>query len=45
MPQIHVVERDYKTIYDKMTALGPNAGKQPIGTKGISWSAEKSMSN
>ena len=25
MPQIHVVERDYKTIYDKMTALGPNA--------------------
>lgn len=24
-----------------MTALGPNAGKQPIGTKGISWSAEK----
>ncbi|ONG81184.1 nitrate reductase subunit alpha [Bacillus cereus] len=41
MPQIHVVERDYKTIYDKMTALGPNAGKQPIGTKGISWSAEK----
>ena len=25
MPQIHVVERDYKTIYDKMTSLGPNA--------------------
>ncbi|WP_179194378.1 molybdopterin-dependent oxidoreductase, partial [Bacillus sp. S1-R2T1-FB] len=28
MPQIHVVERDYKTIYDKMPELGPNAGKQ-----------------
>lgn len=38
MPIVNVVERDYKQIYDKMTALGPNA--TGVGTKGISWSAE-----
>lgn len=41
MPQIHVVERDYKDVYDKMVALGPNIGKQPFGGKGISWEMEK----
>lgn len=40
MPQIHVVERDYKLIYEKMISLGPNVKNAPIGTKGISWSAE-----
>ncbi|MEQ6376907.1 nitrate reductase subunit alpha [Bacillaceae bacterium S4-13-56] len=37
MPQIHVVERDYKLIYDKMTALGPNIANQPYGIKGMNW--------
>ncbi|MCM3567761.1 nitrate reductase subunit alpha [Neobacillus mesonae] len=40
MPQIHVVERDYKLIYDKMTSLGPGVKNSPFGIKGISWSAE-----
>jgi nitrate reductase / nitrite oxidoreductase, alpha subunit len=40
MPKINVVERDYKRIYDKMISLGPNVKNSPIGTKGISWSAE-----
>jgi len=40
MPIVNVVERDYKLIYEKMVALGPNVKNQPIGTKGISWSAE-----
>ncbi|MEG7283062.1 nitrate reductase subunit alpha [Bacillus sp. 0909A] len=38
MPNIQVVERDYKQIYHKMTALGPNAALKPSGTKGMSWS-------
>jgi nitrate reductase alpha subunit len=37
MPQIHVVERDYSQIYDKMTSLGPNIVKQPFGGNGINW--------
>lgn len=41
MPKIHIVERDYGTIYDKMIALGPNVKDKPIGVKGISWSAEE----
>ncbi|KYC92077.1 nitrate reductase subunit alpha [Heyndrickxia coagulans] len=41
MPQIHVVERDFTKIYEKMTALGPNVIKKPYGTKGISWSVEE----
>ncbi|MFB5166341.1 nitrate reductase subunit alpha [Geobacillus sp. NFOSA3] len=40
MPNIHVVERDYTLIYDKMISLGPNVAKQPMGTKGIAWSAK-----
>ncbi|MCY8690553.1 nitrate reductase subunit alpha [Bacillus spizizenii] len=38
MPNIQVVERDYKRIFHKMTALGPHAGLKPSGTKGMSWS-------
>lgn len=38
MPQIHVIERDYSLIAEKMTALGANTVN--IGTKGIAWSAE-----
>lgn len=40
MPNIHVVEHDYTLIYEKMIALGPNVAKQPIGIKGIAWSAQ-----
>lgn len=39
MPQIHVIERDYKRIYEKFISLGPNVTKS-FGVKGISWSAE-----
>ena len=45
MPQIHVVERDYKTIYDKMTALGPNAGNNRLVRKEFLGRQKKSMSN
>lgn len=38
MPQIHVVERDYRLIYDKMISLGPNVKK--LGANGINWSVE-----
>lgn len=41
MPQIHVVERDYTQLFDKMTALGPNIAKLPYGIKGINWSAKE----
>ncbi|MDQ0339083.1 nitrate reductase alpha subunit [Caldalkalibacillus uzonensis] len=41
MPQIHVVERDYTQIYDKMTTLGPNIADKPYGIKGINWSAKE----
>lgn len=40
MPQIHVVERDYRQVYDKMNALGPNVETKPLGANGISWSAK-----
>jgi nitrate reductase alpha subunit len=40
MPKIHIVERDYGAVYEKMIALGPNARNLPLGVKGISWSAE-----
>ncbi|MEC1739370.1 nitrate reductase subunit alpha [Schinkia azotoformans] len=39
MPQIHVVERDYKLIFDKWVSIGPNVKNSPHGIKGISWSA------
>jgi nitrate reductase / nitrite oxidoreductase, alpha subunit len=38
MPHIHVVERDYAAVYDKMTALGPLIEEKPRGIKGIQWS-------
>ncbi|WP_163971386.1 nitrate reductase subunit alpha [Oceanobacillus halotolerans] len=37
MPQIHVIEHNYKNVYAKMTALGPNVGSKPYGGKGINW--------
>lgn len=44
MPQIHVVERDYKQVYDKFITLGPNV-KNSYGIKGINWSAEEEYEN
>ncbi|MCF6092563.1 nitrate reductase subunit alpha [Microaerobacter geothermalis] len=41
MPRIHVVERDYAAVYEKMIALGPFVKEKPFGTKGINWSAEE----
>jgi nitrate reductase alpha subunit len=38
MPRIHVVERDYAAVYEKMVSLGPNMKMKPSGTKGIAWS-------
>lgn len=39
MPKFVVVERDYASVYKKMTALGPNIKDKPYGIKGINWSA------
>src|SRR5699024_6981440 len=39
MPQIHVVERDYRQDYDKMNARGPDVETKPLGANGISWTA------
>ncbi|HLQ71417.1 MAG TPA: nitrate reductase subunit alpha, partial [Bacillota bacterium] len=41
MPQIQVTEIDYKQIYAKMTALGPNVINNPYGTNGINWDISK----
>lgn len=37
MPNIHVMERDYKEIYNKFISIGPNVIEQPYGDKGIHW--------
>ena len=34
---IHVVERDYRTIYDKYTSIGPLLSKNGGGNRGIKW--------
>jgi nitrate reductase / nitrite oxidoreductase, alpha subunit len=39
-PRLHVVERDYTSVYDKFIALGPKI-KEQIGAKGLSWDAKK----
>ncbi|HEY8394027.1 MAG TPA: nitrate reductase subunit alpha [Thermaerobacter sp.] len=41
MPHVHVVERDYGAVYEKMTALGPLIAEKPFGIKGITWSARE----
>ncbi|MFD2657080.1 nitrate reductase subunit alpha [Gracilibacillus thailandensis] len=41
MPNVHVVERDYKQLYKKFTSLGDNIAKNPYGGKGINWSMAK----
>ncbi|UFJ63065.1 nitrate reductase subunit alpha [Brevibacillus sedimenti] len=39
MPHVHVVERDYASVYEKMISLGPLVENKPFGIKGIVWSA------
>lgn len=39
MPKFVLVDRDYASVYKKMTALGPNIKDKPYGIKGINWSA------
>ena len=45
MPQIHVVERDYKMIYDKMTALDQMSENNRLVRKGFLGLRKKNMSN
>jgi len=40
MPQIHVIEHDYKNTYAKMISVGPNVATKPYGTIGIHWNME-----
>ena len=39
MPNLTVVERDFPSVYAKMTALGPLAASAGIGSKGVQWKA------
>ncbi len=39
-PRLHVVERDYRKVYDKFIALGPMV-KEQIGAKGLGWNAKE----
>ncbi len=41
MPNLTVVTRDYASTFEKMTALGPLAATQGVGSKGILWKADK----
>ena len=40
MPKFVIVERDYSRIFEKFTALGPNAAKQ-LGAHGVSWDSSR----
>ncbi|WP_062356763.1 nitrate reductase subunit alpha [Bacillus kwashiorkori] len=37
-PRLHIVERDYRKVYDKYISLGPMV-KEQIGAKGLGWNA------
>lgn len=41
MPALVHVTRDYKTLYDKWIALGPNVRDKGMGIKGIGWDASE----
>ncbi|QHS22497.1 nitrate reductase subunit alpha [Virgibacillus sp. MSP4-1] len=41
MPNIEVVELDYKQIYNKWISVGSNVADKPYGGKGISWSMDE----
>ncbi|MCF6094466.1 nitrate reductase subunit alpha [Microaerobacter geothermalis] len=40
LPRLHIVDRDYKKVYEKMIALGPLV-KESIGSKGITWNGKE----
>ncbi|MBY7143100.1 nitrate reductase subunit alpha [Virgibacillus sp. NKC19-3] len=41
MPNINVIERDYKNTYNKFISLGPNVVNQPYGDKDMTWNMEE----
>ncbi|OEG00025.1 nitrate reductase subunit alpha [Vulcanibacillus modesticaldus] len=41
MPNLVIVERDYRKIYEKFISLGPLLKKNPVGAHGVAWSAEE----
>ena len=43
MPKLIVVERDYGTVHDKMTSLGPLVESAGIAWKGISWKVDQEV--
>ncbi len=43
MPNLIVVDRDYKNVYKRFTALGPLAEKLGNGGKGISWDTKEEV--
>ncbi|MEW6581835.1 MAG: molybdopterin-dependent oxidoreductase, partial [Actinomycetota bacterium] len=40
MPKLVVVERDYGTVHDRMTSLGPLVEKLGTGAKGVNWKSD-----
>lgn len=40
LPRIHLVERDYTKVFEKMVSLGPLV-KESIGAKGLAWHARE----
>jgi len=41
MPNLVVVERDYKNLYNRFISYGPNPRKEGIGAHGLNWSIEE----
>ncbi|MFR1669038.1 MAG: hypothetical protein ACLSVS_00325, partial [Parasutterella excrementihominis] len=39
-PLIHVIDRDYRTIYDKYTSIGPLLSTNGGGNRGIKWNLD-----
>ncbi len=40
LPRIHIIDRDFTKVYEKMVSLGPLV-KESIGAHGIAWKAEE----
>ncbi len=40
MPNMKVVERDYRNLYNNFVSFGPNARKNGIGAHGVHWEIE-----
>ena len=43
MPNVTLVERDYRQIYSKYTSLGPLVETLGVGSKGINWLADEEI--